>query len=64
MDDYKIQMQDSTGRTCWLCINGDSVNDYVSCGYSEDHAQEIVENNAFEKAIDQGEIGADASRLN
>lgn len=61
--DYAITMQDSTGRTCVLSINGACIDERVADGYSEDHAREDVESNAFEKAIARGDIGADATMV-
>jgi hypothetical protein len=58
--DYSITMQDSTGRTVELFINGESINEAVASGMSEDRAREEIEGNAFGSAIFNGEIGADA----
>ena len=68
--DYSIQMQDSTGRVVTLYINGDSLNEMiasvkkdVAAGWRVDPvsvAREMVESDAFERAIYNNEIGADA----
>lgn len=58
--DYSLKLQDSTGRTFELCINGASIDELVKGGMSEYEAIEGVQSNAFQNAIDAGEIGADA----
>lgn len=68
--DYSIRMQDSTGRVVTLYINGDSLNEMiasvkkdVAAGWRVDPvsvAREMVESDAFERAIYNKEIGADA----
>lgn len=58
--DYAITMQDSSGRTCVLSINGDCVDERVAEGMSTLQAREDLESNAFANAIDRGDIGEDA----
>jgi len=60
ISDYTLTMQDSTGRRVVLWINGDSIREAVAAGETLASAAEAVENNAFWKAIDRNEIGADA----
>ena len=58
--DYSLTMKDGQGRTVELFINGDSINEAVASGMSEDHAREEIESNAFGRAIFNREIGEDA----
>jgi hypothetical protein len=58
--DYSIQMRDSKGRTCVLCINGASIDEQIASGTPEWEARENVEGNSFANAIHRGEIGDDA----
>ena len=59
--DYTIAMQDSAGRRCLLSISGDSIDEAIASGESESVAIENIESNAFANAIENGEIGEDAS---
>ena len=54
--DYSLILQDSTGRRVTLDILGASVDEMGGDWY----ARELVESNAFEKAISEGLIGGDA----
>ena len=58
--DYSITLQDNTGRSVTLYINGDSIDEQVASGASLAAATEGAEGNAFGNAIDRNEIGADA----
>lgn len=58
--DYDITVQDSTGRTCDLWVNGASIDEWIANGYSIHEAHEAARNQAFENAVREGEIGADA----
>lgn len=58
--DYSVTMQDSSGRVVTLYINGDSINELVADGMPASQAREGVESDAFERAIYNKEIGADA----
>ncbi len=60
ISDYSITLQDSTGKTAVLPINGDSVNELIAAGYGHTLAVESVEGNKFAKAIASGLIGDDA----
>ncbi len=54
--DYSVTMQDSTGRTVVLYINGASVDEMGG----NEMAREAVEGSAFQNAVASGEIGEDA----
>lgn len=56
--DYRITLEDDTGKTCSLSINGDSIDEAIKAGYPLDIAMEQAENNAAENAIARGDIGA------
>jgi hypothetical protein len=58
--DYTITMQDSTGRIAVVAINGASIDELTATGLTFSHATECVEDNSFEVAVRDGEIGADA----
>jgi rRNA processing protein Krr1/Pno1 len=58
--DYSITMQDSTGRTAVIGINGASIDEMVATGLSFSEAVECIEDNSFLVAIRMGEIGANA----
>jgi len=57
--DYSITLEDSTGRTVELFINGDCIDEALERGYSLDIACEQNETNKVENAIAEGLIGAD-----
>ena len=57
--DYSITLQDSTGKTLEVAINGASIDNEISNGATEAAAVEGVEQIAFANAIDNGSIGAD-----
>lgn len=57
--DYSITLQDSTGKTLTVGINGDTIDELIADGHSESAAIEGAEQNAFGCAIYNGEIGAD-----
>lgn len=56
--DYKITLEDDTGKTCSLSINGDCIDEAIAAGDSLDIAMENIETNAVENAIARGDIGA------
>ena len=58
--DYSIKIQDSTGRTTELFINGACIDELLATGMAECEAREGVESNAFWKAVEHDEIGEDA----
>lgn len=58
--DYSIKMEDSTGRIAVIGINGASIDEIVATGETLSYAIECVEENSFEVAVRNGEIGADA----
>lgn len=58
--DYSLKMQDGTGRTTELFINGACIDEVIATGVPEYEAIEGVQNNAFWNAVDRGEIGEDA----
>lgn len=57
--DYSITLEDSTGRTVVLYINGDCIDEAIERGYSLEIACEQNETNKAENAIAEGLIGAD-----
>jgi len=57
--DYSITLEDSTGRTIELFINGDCIDEAIEQGCSMDIACEQNENNKVENAIAEGLIGPD-----
>lgn len=57
--DYSITLQDSTGKTLEVAINGASIDNEISNGATQVEAVEGVEQTAFANAIDNGSIGAD-----
>ena len=58
--DYSITLQDGTGRTHELCINGADIDEAIKAGSTKAEAVEGVEGNAFAKAVYGGLIGEDA----
>jgi len=58
--DYTITMQDDSGRTCVVSINGDCIAEQIKSGETESSARDNVENNAVDKAIYRKEISAGA----
>lgn len=58
--DYTITMRDDTGRVCAICVNGASIDELLAVGYTLNEAHESVRSNAFEVAVRDGEIGAQA----
>ena len=54
--DYSVTLEDSTGRRATLYINGDCIDQMGGTRW----AIEEVESNAFQNAIAEGLIGADA----
>ena len=56
MKDYSITLEDKTGRTVTLYINGDTIAEFVAQGDTLETAKEAVENNAAQNAIARGEI--------
>jgi hypothetical protein len=58
--DYTVTLEDSTGRTLALNINGDTIDEMIAAGVEEWRAREDVESNAFCNAIYEGLIGEDA----
>ena len=54
--DYTITMQDSSGKRVTLYIDGASID----ANGGDSYAVECVENNAFDIAVFNGLIGADA----
>jgi hypothetical protein len=54
--DYPVTLEDSTGRRVTLHINGACIDEMGGDRW----AIEAVEGNAFQNAIADGEIGADA----
>jgi hypothetical protein len=61
--DYSITLEDSTGRTIELFINGDCIDEALERGYSMDIACEQNETNKVENAIAEGLIGSDCYLL-
>lgn len=59
MKSYSLSLKDSQGRTLDLFINGDSIQELIDDGYPESEAVEMVQNNSFEVAVRDGDIGAD-----
>jgi hypothetical protein len=57
--DYSITLEDSTGRTVELFINGDCIDEAIEQGCSMDIACEQNETNKVENAIAEGLIGPD-----
>lgn len=57
--DYSITVQDASGRTLTLGIDGVSINAEIRRGASESAAVEEAEQNAVGAAIHNGAIGAD-----
>ena len=57
--DYSITLQDSTGKTLEVAIDGASIDNEISSGATEAEAVEGVEQNAFANAIYNDNIGAD-----
>lgn len=57
--DYSITLQDSTGKTYTISINGACIDDLMNSGYSQSEATESVEQNAGDNAIARGNIGSD-----
>lgn len=57
--DYSITLEDATGKTCTISINGACIDDLIKGGYSESEAVESVEQNAGDNAIACGKIAAD-----
>jgi hypothetical protein len=57
--DYSITLEDSTGRTIELFINGDCIDEAIEQGCSMDIACEQNETNKVENAIAEGLIGPD-----
>ena len=58
--DYTITMQDDSGRTCVVSINGDCIAEQISNGETESNARLNVEDNAVSNAIYRKEISAGA----
>jgi hypothetical protein len=58
--DYAITMQDNSGRTCVVLINGDCIAEQISNGETESNARINVEDNAVNNAIYRKEISAGA----
>lgn len=58
--DYTITMQDDSGRTCVVSINGDCIAEQINNGETESNARMSVEDNAVLNAIYRGEINAGA----
>lgn len=57
--DYSITLQDSTGKTLTVGVDGASIDAEIRHGASESAAVECVEQNAFAIAIERGNIAAD-----
>ena len=57
--DYSITLQDSTGKTLEVAIDGASIDNEIRNGATEAASVEGVEQNAFANAIYNGNIGAD-----
>lgn len=57
--DYSVTLQDSTGKTFAVSIDGATIDNEIRHGASESDAVESVEQNAFAAAIERGNIGAD-----
>jgi hypothetical protein len=58
--DYTITMQDDSGRTCVVSINGDCIAEQISNGETESNARLNVEDNAVSNAIYRKEISVGA----
>jgi hypothetical protein len=58
--DYSLTLQDSTGRTTTLHIDGASIDEAIASGVEAWEAKENAESNAFGNAISNGVIGDDA----
>lgn len=58
--DYSLKLQDGTGRTFELSINGACIDEVIATGVPEYEAIEGVQNNAFWNAVAEGLIGEDA----
>lgn len=56
MKDYSITLEDATGKTCTISINGACIDDLMKIGYTEAEAIESVEQNAGDNAIARGDI--------
>jgi len=61
--DYGVTMRERSGRVVTLCINGASVYELIRAGYTSSAARQAVEDDAFARAIADGEISADAVTL-
>lgn len=57
--DYSVTLQDRTGKTLVVYINGASVDELVATGVSLERAKEDVEQDRFWAAIDNGDIAED-----
>ena len=57
--DYTIKIVDSEGHKLSLSINGDTVDELIRLGDSEEYAKLQVESNTVENAIHRGEIGSE-----
>lgn len=60
--DYGVTMRECSApfRTVTLCINGATVFELTRSGYSVSAARQAAEDDAFARAIADGEINADA----
>ena len=58
--DYSVTIEDATGRTAKIFVNGGSIDDLMAKGFNRVEAVEGVEESTFQAAIRDGLIGADA----